>query len=165
MFHRDCQKCVTASLGLREWYEWTYNDGMVLAWDVTAAWEMVGDRALRFERREPGVTFEFTPLPPEVASVLLEQDAVLMTHVGHVDPSYPGLVVMVPDEQAGEAAILIDGAHRCVRASFIGREFTAVLLTREEDEACRISAADLEQLRRPSPFGVPTLFMRGGRTT
>lgn len=167
MFHPDCRKCVTARLGLREWYEWTYNDDVlppggerVLAWDVTAAWGLVSSRAGRVERREPGVMFELAPLPTEVAAVLLEQGAVDLAHVGHVDMSYPGLIVMVPDEHGGEAAILIDGAHRCVRAYQEGRHFDGIILTREEDQACRISALERAQLRQPGLFGLPTIIKR-----
>jgi hypothetical protein len=59
-------------------------------------------------------------------------------HVGHVDPSLPGVVAMfqclTEDGESLRTHVLIDGHHRAARCLQLGMPFRAYLLSDEESE-------------------------------
>jgi len=102
--------------------------GKNFIFDVELAVEMVQDG------REP------VELEEESVRLSVENSRIDQEHVGHVDPTKPGIIAHVfAEAEDGEeihAHVLIDGNHRAARCLELGTPYFAYLLT--EDESRKI---------------------------
>lgn len=88
------------------------------------------------------------PVEVEEASARtsVEMSRICEAHVGHVDPSRPGIIAHVQcladDGELIKGHVLIDGNHRAARCLELARPFFAFLLTEEESAAILLRKPD-----------------------
>jgi hypothetical protein len=117
------------------------------SWDVDAARAMVVDRP----RNAPRVDRAW------LASWLVERSSFTPEHLDHIPTDKlmePGIVVEVLAGPSGSQpepfAILIDGTHRAARCLRDGQEFSAYLLTEEEQRSICVYRRDGSVVECPS---------------
>jgi hypothetical protein len=145
----NCLKCMKHFAGKQEWFEFTFNSGRVMAWDVTRAMAMVVDRVTAWNKAVMAGEVDALSQPelgmisPDVGRIINEKNGFDPEHVEHVNHEQFGLSVDV--EHEGEKfTILIDGNHRLAKAVALGEDFVTVILTEDEDAACRMSEAEID---------------------
>jgi len=110
-------------------------------WYLGGAYEFDVEAARRFaaDGREP------VEVEPDSVRASVENSSIDETHVGHVDPAYPGIITHLWFDDDGElvqAQLLIDGNHRAARCLRDGRPFFAYVLTEDESRAIVMKSPD-----------------------
>jgi hypothetical protein len=125
-----CPECVIRADSPEVYTVTRYRDNALLAFDIELAQEFCRDG------RAPVL------LSADILDVVLKVNAVTADHVGHVDPSYPGISCPVDVTSDGQPVLgLIDGSHRAARCRRDGLPYWVFELTVEEAQRCQDSAA------------------------
>jgi hypothetical protein len=119
---------------IRQWFEYTFNDGTLLAWDIDKARQLLAEHPTR-ERN-------YGRVPEDILIAILSDHELDGNHADHVDISYPGIAANVAHN--GETLkLLLDGHHRAAKCLERGLPFGVVQLTSDEEKACRLDAVQI----------------------
>ena len=136
---RHCMKCIANKLrredrDVEQRYSFRTPHGEYV-WDVEKALRLVSANAQ--ERVMAGEFISFDAEMMETWMTNLEDDALDIGHVSHVNPTEPGIITQAWDcRQGSVAAVLIDGTHRMARAYQMGLPFHAFILSHDESMSC-----------------------------